>query len=220
MEEQILGKIEKLRQLKNDHIKMGELVLSAHRGDLYGFDLLAVATLNRSMCLLRGFCDLIASENFIAAAPLLRMQLDNCLRFYAGWLVSDPHDFAIQILDGKHVRNLLDEQGNRMTDRYLAKKFSEQEDSRMLSLYTETSGYVHLSNKHMFNAIRYEEGEEDEKLLMKITDTDDFVPTELYIEAINAFGIVTKKLLTYAYGWAYTKENPEITESRRRKKAG
>jgi hypothetical protein len=68
---------------------MGELVLSAHRGDLYGFDLLAVATLNPSMCLLRGFCDLIASENFIAAAPLLRMQLDNCLRFYAGWLVSE-----------------------------------------------------------------------------------------------------------------------------------
>lgn len=79
MDEQILNQIEKLRQSKSDHIKMGERVLSAHGGDLYTFDLLAVATLNRSMCLLRGFCDLMASENFVAAAPLVRMQLDKAL---------------------------------------------------------------------------------------------------------------------------------------------
>lgn len=118
----------------------------------------------------------------------------------------------MQILDGKQVRTLLDEKGNRMTDRYLVEKFSEQEDHRMLTLYIQTSGYVHLSNKHMFNSIVAEEDAKGKKLLIKITDTDEFVSTELYLEAISAFAVITRKILTYAYGWAYTKENPKSVE--------
>jgi hypothetical protein len=210
MDEQIVKKIEKLRQFRNDHIEMGKLVLSAHGGDLYNFDLLAVATLNRSMCLLKGFCDLMVSENFLAAAPLVRLQLDNCLRFFAGWLVSNPHEFAFQVLEGKQVKDLCDGHGNKMTDRYLVEKFSQEEDERFLALYTQTSGYVHLSNKHMFNAMGLEN--KDGKLRLKITDKDAFVPNELYIEAIDSFTAVTKTLLKYMYGWAYTKENPEVTQ--------
>jgi hypothetical protein len=210
VDEEIVKRVEKLRQLRNDHIEMGKLILSAHGGDLYGFDLLAVATLNRSMCLLKGFCDLLVSENFVAAAPLVRLQLDNCLRFFTGWLVPAPHDFAYQILDGKQVKNLLDQEGKKMTDRYLVEKFSEKEDARFLALYTQTSGYVHLSNKHMFNAMGHVSKEGNFRL--KITDKDAFVSTELYLEAINSFAAVTKKLLKYMYGWACTKENPEITE--------
>ncbi len=210
MDAEIVNKVEKLRQFRNDHLEMGKLILSAHGGDLYRFDLLAVATLNRSMCLLKGFCDLIVSENFVAAAPLVRLQLDNCLRFFAGWLVSDPHEFAYQILGGKQIRNLFDRDGNKMTDRYLVEKFSEKEDARFLTLYIQTSGYVHLSNKHMFSAIGNESNEGSIRL--KITDKDVFVSDELYLEAINSFAAVTKKLLEYMYGWAYTKENPEKTK--------
>lgn len=207
MNELIAKTVDALRGAKSEHIEIGKLLVSAHGGDLYGFDFLAVAALNRSMCLLRGFCDLIMSENFVAAAPLVRLQLDNCLRFYAGWLVSEPHDFAMQILDGKHVRNLLDGQGNKMTDRYLVEKFAEKEDARLVTLYNQTSGYIHLSNKHMYNAIV---PEDEEGLRMKITDKDEFVPDDLYLEAVNAFAAVTKVLLKYVYGWAYTKDNPEI----------
>ena len=69
MEDIVVREIDKLRQFRNDHIEMGRFILSALSGDIYPFDLLAVATLNRSMCLLKGFCDLMVNENFIAAAP-------------------------------------------------------------------------------------------------------------------------------------------------------
>lgn len=79
-------------------------------------DLLAVATLNRSLALLTGFSAMIEARNFVSAAPLIRLQLDNCLRFSACWLVSDPHDFAMKVLEGKQVRSLRDSNGNRLTD--------------------------------------------------------------------------------------------------------
>lgn len=49
----------------------------------YMTDLLAVAALNRAMCLLRAFCDLTEKENSVAAAPLARLQLDTSLRLAA-----------------------------------------------------------------------------------------------------------------------------------------
>jgi len=210
MDEQIANKVEKLRLFRQEHIEMGKLFLSAHGGDLYSFDLLAVATLNRSMCLLRGFCDLMLSENFVSAAPLVRLQLDNGLRFFAGWLVLDPHEFALQILKGKQVKDICDAQGNKMTDRFLVEQFSQKEDARYLTLYRQTSGYVHLSNKHMFNAIGSEG--KDGKILLKITDQDAFVPNRLYEEAINSFAAITQTILKYMYSWAYTKENPKVAK--------
>lgn len=216
MDKEISNNIRNLLELRNNHFEMGKLILSAHGGDLYGFDLLAVATLNRSICLLKGFCDLLILENFVAAAPLVRLQLDNCLRFFAGWLVIDPHDYALQILAGKQVNKLNDKDGNRMTDRFLIEKFSIKEDPRFLTLYTHTSGYVHLSNKHMFNAMKSESNEGNVRL--KITDKDAFVSNELYLEAIDSFTSVTKKILDYMNGWAQTKENPELTKNQTGKK--
>jgi hypothetical protein len=92
----------------------------------------------------------------------------------------------------------------------LIEKFSRQEDARFVALYTQTSGYVHLSNKHVFNAMGSEN--EDGRLRLKITDKDAFVPNELYEEVIDSFTVVTKTLLKYMCGWAYTKENPEVTQ--------
>jgi hypothetical protein len=211
LDEVISKRITNLLELRNDHMEMEKLILSAHGGDLYGFDLLAVATLNRSMCLLKGFCYFLISENFIAAASLVRLQLDNCLRFFGGWLVTDPHDFALQILEGKQVNNLNDHDGKKMTDGYLIEKFSKKEGPRFLTLYTHTSGYVHPSNKYMFNAMRYEIKEG--KVHLKITDKDTFVSNELYLEVIDSFETVIKKILVYMYGWAHTKENPELSKN-------
>jgi hypothetical protein len=61
---------------------------------LYPLDFLALAVLNRSLCLLSGFATLLDSKNLISAAPLTRLQLDNCLRFFASTLVENPHEFA------------------------------------------------------------------------------------------------------------------------------
>ena len=48
------------------------------------------------------------------------------LRIFAGTLVDDTNKFVSDFLQGKHIRNLKDRDGNRMTDRYLVEKLSDE----------------------------------------------------------------------------------------------
>src|SRR2546427_10538241 len=70
------------------------------------------AALNRSLSLVLGFCDLIP-DNYICAAPLIRLQLDSAVRFSALWLVADPKDFAKRVSSGKPIRKLKDRDGQQ-----------------------------------------------------------------------------------------------------------
>jgi hypothetical protein len=198
--------LERLKQYREKHFELGKAVIQVYGGAMYPLDLLVLATLNRSLCLLKGFVSLIEDKNFVAAAPLIRLQLDNCLRLSAGTLVDDPHQFAMKMLEGVPVRKQRDRSKQLMTDQYLVEKLTRQ-FAWVKKVYYSTSGYVHLSEKHFFNAMQA--SGEDHKFTLKITDRDEFVPDALYIEAIEAFKATTDILFEYVYGWAYTKDNPE-----------
>jgi len=198
--------LEQLGKYREKHFEMGNLVLSADGGNLYPLDILVVATLNRSLCLLKGFIELIQAHNFVAAAPLIRLQLDNSLRLSAGMLVSDPHKFAMKVLEGVSVNKQKDMENQKMTDFYLVEKLTERY-SWVKDVYANTSGYVHLSEKHIFNAMKL--GEKENAFNLKITDVDAFITDQIYLGEILDFKRSTDILFDYVYGWAYTKENPE-----------
>ncbi len=202
---EVLALLQKLRGYKERHIELGKYMLSPEEAPgIFNLDLLASAVMNRSLNLLLGFCSLIEGRNFLAAAPLLRLQLDNALRFSAAWLVDDPHEFAWRVIQGTHVRNMLDRDGQKMHDGYLVGKLAE-ENPWVPEVYKQTSGYVHLSEKHVFNAVR---PEEDLRFLTKIAEGDEFLPDEIYKEAIFAFKAITDLLFQYVYGWGHTKRHP------------
>lgn len=93
---------------------------------LYFFDLFFSAIVNRSTAFIRGFITLAKDDNYISAVPLIRMQVDNYLRFYAATLVSDMSDFYLQYLKGTHIGQIKDAEGNKMNDTYLAIKLDKQ----------------------------------------------------------------------------------------------
>lgn len=187
-------------------------MIEAYEGSLYTLDILASAVFKRSLSLIRGFADLIRNKNFICAAPLVRMQLDNLLRFYASFIVSNPHEFATEILAGKDVRNLKDQEGNKMTDRHLVDKLSK-EFKWIKPVYEKSSGYVHLSNEHIYNSMSTSSDGETRTFNFIIGDTDsEFVKDELIINAIDAMTEITKILLKHLHGWAWTKDNPDKVE--------
>lgn len=198
--------LRRYEQYRDSHFELGKAIGSAYGGALYPLDLLMFAAINRSLCLLRGFVTLIQAKNFIAAAPLIRMQLDNCLRLFAATLVTDPHALSIKILEGIPIRRMHDKSGKLMTDKYLADEFTRRY-AWVKTLYEDTSAYVHLSEKHFFNAMKATGG--DGKLIFKITDKDEFVTEELYLEAIDSFLATTDVLFEYVSSWIYTKNNPE-----------
>lgn len=192
-----------MRAITDEHQTMGAEIMRADSGKMFTLDLLAIAVLNRSACLLTGFCDLIERNNFIAAAPLLRLQLDNLLRFHGAWLAENPHTFSEEVLKGIHIRKLKDRDGNLMTDRYLVEKISEKYPV-MKSVYEHTSGYIHLSDKHIFNSLG--QLKKDGTFHMKVSSSDGFIKESDYLEALRAFFEITGVLFSYMKGWSLTKD--------------
>lgn len=208
--DQIRKAIQNLRGAKQAHLDIAKYMMK----ELFPLDFLAFAVLNRSLCLLSGFCTLIEARNIISATPLFRMQLDNCLRFSAAWIVEKPHDFALQVLSGVPIRKLKDQNGNLMTDRHLVETLAI-EYPWIRPTYDHSSGYIHLSEKHIFNCMSME-SEAEGTINFKISDHDEHVPTSLYLEVVEAFTEATKVLLKYTHGWAFTKNNPKAVAEMRR----
>jgi len=121
--------------------------LSAGQGYLHTMDLFISAIINRSISLMRGFLTLAKDNNYISSIPLIRMQVDNCMRLYAATLVSDYNQFFIQYLGGERIGNIKDNQGKKMTDTYLITKLDKEVCTGIKKLYEYTSDYVHFSNQ-------------------------------------------------------------------------
>jgi hypothetical protein len=115
---------------------------------LQTMDLYISAVVNRCLSIMAGFRQLCSVNNYIVAAALIRIQIDNLLRLYAATIVTDRDDFFLKYLAGEHIRNLTDTDGKKMTDNYLVTKLDGSIFPGIHNLYTNTSGYVHLSNEH------------------------------------------------------------------------
>lgn len=179
--------------------------MTADSGAIYPVDLLAVAVLNRSCGLSDGFFDLMQKRNFIAAAPLLRLQIDNILRFYATWLVDNPHKLATNVLAGVSMRDVKDRDGKKLTDGYLIEKLSERYPW-MKEVYKSTSGFIHLSDKLVLAP--FHEVEKDRQATMSIGSSSAHLPESSFIEAVLSFSEATKGVFFWINSWIYTKNNP------------
>lgn len=192
------------------HLTLSKDMLEAYDNAIYPLDLLASAALHRSINLISGFCMLIEEENFVSAAALLRLQIDNCLRFFAAFIVDNPHEFVINIFKGEHIYKQKDKDGNQMTDSYLVEKLSELEPW-VGNVYKQTSGYIHLSDKHIFHVLSVSKSSFNDSIsgILKIGKGSSFISEKYYLEAIAAFKAATDLFLKYVEGWIYTKDNPE-----------
>lgn len=203
----LIGKLALLKESVPIFKNLLNDILKADNGNLFPVDLYLTAIAHRVLCLISGFCLMIENENFICAAPLVRLQLDNLLRLSAVWLVREPHDFCTQVLKGEQVRKIKDRNNEQMNDSYLVKQLSSKYPW-VVRLYKETSGYVHFSNKHHANTVsRVLIDERSIELGIGVEDIN--VPPEVKEEAADAMNAISNAILEYFNGWKYTKNNPE-----------
>lgn len=99
-----------------------------------------------------GFEQLTKSGNFFCAFALIRMQLDNSLTAYAGLLATHKDQFFKYYNEGKPINRLEDENGNKLTQGYLVRKLSE-EDEQIKPIFEEGSSYIHTSTNAQDAAI-------------------------------------------------------------------
>lgn len=205
--------LENIESKKDQYIDLGKRILEADDSKLFKLDFLAVAAINRSLSNCTAFSQLVRANNYLVPASLVRLQLDTFLRFYASWLVNDPHEFAGSVLRGTEIRRLKDQNDKKMTDRHLvdtaASKFPW-----MPKVYRQASGFIHLSDKHIYSSI--ESVHEDRTLSMYISSDLSWIPEARWVEIAEAFLAATDALFQYLEAWLLTKGNPELLQSRRK----
>jgi hypothetical protein len=199
--------LEKLKGLDKKQPDMWLRMLNAYQSKFYPVDVIAMAALNRSAAHCSGFQGLIREKNFTCAASLLRLQLDNALRFASVFLASKPHDFASAAMGGKRIRDFKAKSGQKMTDAYLVEQLSKKHPW-VAKVYETTCGYIHLSDQHILQAIESREG--DSSFVFKMSATDEHLDDESYVEAVEAFCAATEPFHYYVEGWIFSKANPKL----------
>jgi hypothetical protein len=194
---------------KEEQIRaVAKLLMQPGEVEFFPLDFITIAVMNRALSNIYGFTGLIRQDNYGSAAALVRLHLDSLLRLYACWIYPRPHELANEILSGKPIDKFQDENGAMMHDSHLATRLSEQ-FPWIINVYKQTSGYIHLSNKHisLSSSINTEN-----MMISGQISRFDHVSNEVKKEAINCMVEITNIQLEFLKGWNYTKRNPETVE--------
>jgi len=181
---------------KHSHFNIAKRIC----GQIEPIGIYALMVLKRSLSLIFGFAKMIRDRNFLCAAPLIRLQIDNLLRFHAAFLASNQSQFVIDVIQGKEVRQLKDCTGKKMTDAYLQDVLSTQYPW-LKATYKKTSGYIHLSEEHFFNTVRARSAGQEGAIEAYIGPDDKLVSDEIYQQALEDMILVSNSLLTYLVNW-------------------
>ena len=107
--------------------------------------------LKRAMVINGAYVKLAKANNYIAAAPYIRMQMDNCINLGAGAMVKDILAYINHFLSGKELYKFKDERKNSLYEKYIVQEMNKRYGS-FKQAYEHYNMEVHLSVGHFFMA--------------------------------------------------------------------
>tara|TARA_R110001583_G_scaffold137296_2_gene288974 strand:- start:140 stop:763 length:624 start_codon:yes stop_codon:yes gene_type:complete len=180
--------------------KIGMATLGAEGKPMYILDFIIIGALKRSLSLASGLHALVLSKNMTCSRAIVRMEIDTISRLLAYTYVDEPSDMARAIMGGKPLNTFKCRDGKKLRDGYLIDKMSE-EYSWVKAVYKYTSGYVHFSEKQMFDSIDSLGDDEERTIKLLISEEDNNFPAESWIEIVQCFNemlaILNKLFITY-----------------------
>lgn len=202
----VAGGLAHLRASESAHVQLGQSAVSADEGRMYSPDLVLMGVVQRSLSLIDAFVMLVEASNPSAAIPMLRMQLDNALRFYACWVAADYNDVLTALLQGDPLNKVKSSDGKGLSDAYLVERASERWPW-MRSVYKATCGFVHLSTPGLLSGLVGIGTDEDRKVYFHIgMKAGRPWPDKEKKEAVDVMVHATDALLQLVASWGITKE--------------
>ena len=193
----------KLARSMDEHIDVLTEVLSS---DLYPLDLYLTGALQRSFHMVEGFLLAWDHWNVIVAAPLVRFQIDSLVRAVYLCQRRDSDDVVLEVMGGTALRTLQDPvSGKKLTDAHLVAEAGAIYEW-LPPVYEVSNEWVHLSDRHIFNAWQNGEGM---TLLGRFPMPADDIPVRFWQELIGAMVQATGDLLAVCSGWATYKVSEE-----------
>ena len=107
--------------------------------------------LKRAMVINGAYVKLAKANNYIAAAPYIRMQMDNCINLGAGAMVKDILAYINHFLSGKELYKFKDKRKNSLYEKYIVQEMNKRYGS-LKQAYEHYNMEVHLSVGHFFMA--------------------------------------------------------------------
>jgi hypothetical protein len=190
-----------LAELSDPHGERGQELFNACNAELFPCDALAFAVLERSLNLLKGFRLLLLHGGYTTGVGLLRMQLDNVLRFHGVVTSADPHGIANEIINGVQLRTLKDRTGEKMTDARLVELLAAR-NPWVNHVYALACSYIHLSDQHIQHFLLRSKKDCEGKRGFAIGDEDEHVESDHKTQLINAFAVATRGVLELVGQWA------------------
>lgn len=154
-------------------------------GNVYVADLFVLGASKRLIAVSSGFRSLMSVRNFTCAAALLRMQIDTVARLNAFRLVDNPNELCDAVISGKRFDKQKDRHGRFLKDSYLIQSL-DAEFPWVSSVYKETSGFIHLSERHVF-ATMFNADDQTRSISIQISAEDPERPDDHYFEILDAF---------------------------------
>ena len=137
---------------EDPHAALSEVYkLMMERGS-FPTDLYTNSIINRAMAINDGYIKLAKINNYIAAVPYIRMQMDNCICLYAGCLVDDVWKLVDHFVAGKRLSKLRDKQRNQLYEKYIVQKMNKG-FPKFKQLYELYNDEVHLSDRHFSSSL-------------------------------------------------------------------
>lgn len=118
--------------------------------------------------------------------------------------MDDANEHARKILHGEQLNKLLSKDGKKLTDSCLVDSFAAARGALWVkNVYRETSGFVHLSAKHVFFAFSIEDGNE-RSFKLKVAAEREIPDSELS-EAVEGMIEISRCILEQLESWITTK---------------
>lgn len=205
--DKVRKEITKIELNCNQLLSIGSKMMNTKCKSVYNMDFIIMAIVKRSISISSAIKILVDNFNMTCARALVRMQLDTVLRLSAFWLSKDRNQMAKDVFDGMQINKMKDVDGNKMTDSYLVKKLGEF-FTWIPIVYKFTSGYIHFSERHIFDPI-INMNEEDKTISLKIDEFDTKFQESSWLEITKC----ANDCLSIIKYWLndYAKERNSIT---------
>lgn len=195
----------RIKEQKKTFILLAKENVKSNNGNFCVTDLFLNALINRSMSNIEAFILLMKNNNYLAACCILRIEIDSLIRLGAIARSSQGDKLCEQLLTGKSIRNMKDDQGEKMYDGYLVKRLAEDLEINWIEeVYKRTSGFIHLSQTHLlapFSSFTNDPIRKEGAFSFYIGDKPQSLTITEKIEASECFMAVLGYISIYLKQW-------------------
>jgi len=192
--------------LLDDHRNAGKALLTASNGAQMLVDLLFYGLTNRSCNVCDAVLILVVKRNFVAAAPLVRIQMDTLLRRCYMRTLKDSVPFAEYILSGGRMDKRKDADGKFLTDARL-RDYARPRYPWIDKTYEELSRLVHFSDAHIYSSMSPLKPDGSNTIHIGVGQTEESWPASEVKHLLHIMILLTEGILAHLYGWAKWKND-------------